>query len=255
MNESHSTTCPYCGEPLDGRPHRKQKGASDECRKAYNRERANKFTAAHPGYYAKYDTADCYEHTCEWCGLVSKTHRQEQRYCSPEHYRLAQAEQQAEKQRQKRMPILHPGPYSWLPVTHPAMLMQQPQVKRLFIAGVCARCGKPFLVHSETGIATYCSTACASLACKARRRACKRMARCEPYRRIDIFERDGWRCHICGKKIRCSLPHSHPLGATLDHLIPLANGGADAPDNVAAAHRLCNSIKGVSGAAQLLLGV
>jgi len=36
----------------------------------------------------------------------------------------------------------------------------------------------------------------------------------------------------------------HPLAPTIDHLIPLADGGSDSPANVATAHFLCNSTKG-----------
>ena len=37
-----------------------------------------------------------------------------------------------------------------------------------------------------------------------------------------------------------ALPRSHPMGATIDHLIPLSRGGPDTPDNVSAAHWQCN---------------
>jgi 5-methylcytosine-specific restriction endonuclease McrA len=63
------------------------------------------------------------------------------------------------------------------------------------------------------------------------------------YADIDIFERDGWRCHLCGKKIARTASRMSANGATIDHLIPLSLGGADAPFNVAAAHRRCNAAK------------
>ncbi len=44
----------------------------------------------------------------------------------------------------------------------------------------------------------------------------------------------GARCHLCGR-----------LGAdTLDHIVPLAAGGANEPGNWAPAHRSCNASKG-----------
>jgi len=238
--------------PHNRGPARKQCG-KPECKKAFNRERMRAFNTTHPGYYTQFGTAAHYKHVCPWCGKTFKNHKDKPSHCSVECWSATCAE----RQRQRLLPVLHdhPAPRCLLPDRHPVMLLQQREVKRLFVAGTCARCGASFVAHAESGNARYCSTACASLACKARRRARKRLVRCEPYRRIDIFERDGWRCHICGKKIKRGLPNSHPLGATLDHLIPLADGGADAPDNVAAAHRLCNSLKGVTGAAQLLLAV
>jgi 5-methylcytosine-specific restriction endonuclease McrA len=66
-----------------------------------------------------------------------------------------------------------------------------------------------------------------------------------PYTDREIFIRDNWRCHLCGKKIDPQLPRRHPDGATIDHLVPLSDGGADAPSNVASAHMRCNKAKGV----------
>ncbi|WP_223690098.1 HNH endonuclease [Leifsonia poae] len=50
-------------------------------------------------------------------------------------------------------------------------------------------------------------------------------------------------CHICGKKIDYTLPHLDPNAFVVDHIIPLAKGGADTLANKAAAHRECNSKK------------
>lgn len=67
------------------------------------------------------------------------------------------------------------------------------------------------------------------------------------YERIDrilVFERDGWRCQICG----CATPRRF-LGKakrrtpTLDHRIPLSCGGAHTYDNVQCVCSSCNSRK------------
>lgn len=55
----------------------------------------------------------------------------------------------------------------------------------------------------------------------------------EPYTRSYIFERDGGRCHICGG--RCD-----PKRFEIDHLVPIARGGAECATNVALAHPSCN---------------
>ena len=65
-----------------------------------------------------------------------------------------------------------------------------------------------------------------------------------PYESIEIFERDGWRCHICGKLTLKNKKVPHHRTPTLDHIIPLFEGGADAPHNVRCAHFRCNAIKG-----------
>lgn len=59
-----------------------------------------------------------------------------------------------------------------------------------------------------------------------------------------IWERDGGRCHICGK--RCAPDAWH-----LDHLIPLSRGGAHTPENVAVSHPTCNVRRHNTGPAQL----
>ena len=70
---------------------------------------------------------------------------------------------------------------------------------------------------------------------------------------VGLGNRDGWRCHLCGKSVRRDLPGSHRLGPTVDHLVPVSEGGTDAPENVALAHRICNSRRGATGDVQLRL--
>jgi 5-methylcytosine-specific restriction endonuclease McrA len=77
-----------------------------------------------------------------------------------------------------------------------------------------------------------------------KRRAIKRGCRTDPYDPLDIAERDRWRCGLCGQRIQRNVDHLHPRSLTMDHMIPLARGGDDVPENVQAAHRQCNSIKG-----------
>lgn len=77
----------------------------------------------------------------------------------------------------------------------------------------------------------------------AARRARKEAARTQPYSRRSIFERDNFTCRLCHKPIDMSLLWPHRMSATIDHIVPIAAGGADAPDNVQAAHFTCNSQK------------
>ena len=50
-------------------------------------------------------------------------------------------------------------------------------------------------------------------------------------------------CHICGEPIDYTLRTPDPMSFEVDHVIPLAKGGADNITNKAAAHRQCNSKK------------
>lgn len=70
----------------------------------------------------------------------------------------------------------------------------------------------------------------------------------------DIGERDGWKCHLCGGTVQqVAGTASNPLGATVDHLVPIAAGGEHVRSNVAVAHRVCNLKRLDKGIAQLRL--
>lgn len=88
---------------------------------------------------------------------------------------------------------------------------------------------------------------------KRKRRAAKRGGKSEKYTSLEIFKRDGWRCHICGTAVQRDAQVPHLKAPTIDHLVPIADGGDDVRSNVATAHFVCNSRRGVRGAAQLLL--
>lgn len=107
----------------------------------------------------------------------------------------------------------------------------------------CDGCGTAFTAVYPS--ARWCSKGCANRHwgnVRARQRGQLSSAK---YTDLEIFERDGWRCHLCRKPIRRDLPRLDPDGATIDHLIPIARGGLDEPANVAAAHWKCNRAKGI----------
>lgn len=58
-----------------------------------------------------------------------------------------------------------------------------------------------------------------------------------------IIKADQPPCHLCGQPIDYKAHHLDPLSFTIDHITPLALGGEDVLDNLAAAHRRCNRAK------------
>lgn len=68
-----------------------------------------------------------------------------------------------------------------------------------------------------------------------------------------LGERDGWRCHLCQRKVDPNLRAPHPRSRSFDHLIPVSRGGTDAPENLRLAHLRCNVSRGNRGTVQLLL--
>jgi len=65
----------------------------------------------------------------------------------------------------------------------------------------------------------------------------------EPYTDTYIFERDNWVCGICGQKINKRLKWPNPRSKSIDHIVPISKGGANAPINVQSAHLRCNISK------------
>ena len=78
---------------------------------------------------------------------------------------------------------------------------------------------------------------------KARYRARKRDAFVEDVIPLEVFERDGWRCGICGERIPKGARYPDPRSASVDHVIPLSRGGTHEMKNVQATHLLCNALK------------
>src|SRR5690606_21445571 len=123
--------------------------------------------------------------------------------------------------------------------------------RRIWVVGRCARCGQGFTGTGSSEL-RFCSRRCKALTVAAARRARKRGNEAMPYSRYPILERDRWQCHICRRAVRRTAVVPDPLAPTIDHLIPIAGGGADAPWNVATAHFLCNSTKGAKGGGEQL---
>ena len=95
----------------------------------------------------------------------------------------------------------------------------------------------------------------ASRASKALRAARQRNARAgERFDPLDTLSRDGWRCQLCGvrtpKSKRGSCADDAP---EVDHVVPLAKGGAHALWNTQCLCRRCNSKKGATALGQLSL--
>lgn len=61
-----------------------------------------------------------------------------------------------------------------------------------------------------------------------------------------LFEMHAWICWVCDEKINKRLRFPNYMAATIEHIIPLAQGGTHTWDNVAPAHARCNFEKGAS---------
>lgn len=56
--------------------------------------------------------------------------------------------------------------------------------------------------------------------------------------KLQLVWKNGKRCAICGRKIK------DLEDATIDHIVPLAEGGKNVIENFQLAHKACNEAKG-----------
>lgn len=120
----------------------------------------------------------------------------------------------------------------------------------------CEICGAGFYAPPSREAARFCSPQCHGDAKRKfppgesrrqaarRRRAAKLAAEVERYSTQEIAERDGWRCQICKRPVPRSAAHPNPRSASIDHIVPLSEGGGDVKANVQLAHLKCNLSKG-----------
>lgn len=76
-----------------------------------------------------------------------------------------------------------------------------------------------------------------------RKRRRRRLSHGDPGISIwSVADRDRCKCHLCGGKVDMTLAASNTDWApSVDHLVALGDGGSNTWDNVALAHRFCNT--------------
>lgn len=79
-----------------------------------------------------------------------------------------------------------------------------------------------------------------------KRRALKHTTQIEPINEKIVYFRDGGICQHCRKRINKKLEWPHPMSASLDHIVPLSEGGAHIYKNLQLAHLGCNLSKKVA---------
>ncbi|MGW3491753.1 HNH endonuclease [Streptomyces sp. NPDC001054] len=112
-----------------------------------------------------------------------------------------------------------------------------------WVAGRCVRCGNSFIRRNSGVGVQHCSRRCQAKDKADRRRAREAGARVTAASRYRIHERDHWTCHICGDPVDRHAVVPDLAAPVLDHVMPLARGGAHEEGNLATAHFYCNSVK------------
>lgn len=69
----------------------------------------------------------------------------------------------------------------------------------------------------------------------------------------ELAQRDRRRCHVCGLHVDMAIRDRGPESPTIDHIIPLSQGGDHSWANVALAHKSCNSRRAALGGGEQLM--
>lgn len=110
----------------------------------------------------------------------------------------------------------------------------------------CLECGGAMPLETSQGYDSLCSSECAAALEERIHEAMSATAKVRRKQfsaanRLLIFERDGWICHLCSESVNPAAQWPHGQSPVLDHVIPHAKGGPDAPDNLKTAHARCNN--------------
>jgi 5-methylcytosine-specific restriction endonuclease McrA len=86
------------------------------------------------------------------------------------------------------------------------------------------------------------------------RRVAKHGGEIEQFDAREVFDRDNWKCGICGKKIDKDKAWPNLDCASLDHIVPVSKGGGHTRSNTRATHLHCNVSRQDRGGGQMMLG-
>lgn len=121
---------------------------------------------------------------------------------------------------------------------------------------VCKVCNKQYKGKAP-GCCTECTNKRKRMANKAhekKRRAALRTVATEAVVDIKVFERDKWKCKICGIKLQKEFIYRDDA-AEVDHIVPISLGGPHSYTNTQAACRKCNQEKSNKYYGQLVLSI
>lgn len=68
----------------------------------------------------------------------------------------------------------------------------------------------------------------------------------DPKMRRELYERDSWECALCERPVDREAHWNADFAPSLDHIMPRSLGGSHDPENLRTAHRICNSLRGVT---------
>ncbi len=125
--------------------------------------------------------------------------------------------------------------------------------RRIFISGPCEICGDVFFGYGShfDGLPFTCSDACKNRRAKSKSR---RRDADYPHWAVVARSHESMDCWICSEVTdpRDFVSDEHfiagPNYPSVDHIVPVSEGGSGEMDNLKIAHMLCNALRGITPA-------
>jgi len=257
----HDLTCVQCGKGFK---------ALDLKRKCCGQECGGKWSKARQTEWRMKRAAERNARTCQCCGVTFRRPRSSDpgkfcsRACAVKGNRKSTDPKDAKKAWKRRDRVRRraaKGLDRPMPCARCARLFERRSERQRFCSLACAQ---PSQMHGPRrckaceveftpahGGAEYCSLSCARRTMRLRygrrhkERAQYHGVPYEPVNRLKVFERDGWKCQVCGRATpRKGQGTFRDNAPELDHRIPMAMGGAHSYENCQLACRRCNATKG-----------
>lgn len=165
---------------------------------------------------------DKFIRSCEWCLVEFETEWDTKKYCCRQH---------KERAREYRKT----GTFK----VSPELRTATPVYPR-----TCPSCEEVFVTAKASK--TYCSNECSRYARERRKSEAGRQRRQKksPALKARIYFRDSGLCQLCFGPIDTELKYPDPWSLSLDHIVPVSQGGTDAAYNLRATHLVCNVRRG-----------
>lgn len=234
--QTTTRACPICSTTFEAVGNHNKRFCSKSCKKKAERldpKHAARNRAYSRQYQGKVKSKQCPE--CLQYGV-----RNDSTYCSFECSRAARMSKCTD------IVIWEPKAHKHLTKSTTAPTAPKP---RIIAQGSCHECGKQFtaIVIGNQRIPRFCGNRCIKKSTSRNNHHMRRMRitsrPSENIYRRTVLERCNYTCQLCHQPLDMKAHRNSDWAPSLDHIIPIAEGGTHTMDNVQMAHRICNSYK------------
>ena len=194
-----------------------------------------------------------YARACKGCGNTFHTSWNKKKYCDPDCRPAPKPKPDPTFSVLRWRQCIHPHCEAWIckrggskyctkQCAHDAAMLNLGCRNR-----TCRDCDKPLGYISRVTLCDACRRRNKNANKHYRARARKYGVLYESVNKYRVYDRDGWVCGLCRKKVDPKYKYPHLMSASLDHVEPMSLGGGHLYVNCQIAHLKCNRDKSNTG--------